>query len=919
MYIRTKLLWMGLLPLAVFVLLTAQALLVQQDLEAMIGRVRQSNEVMKHSADLTVLTFENVMQGGERPEAMWHATVQRLSEAVASLRQTTSDTDEIYLLDAMWEGLDRSATLHQEYHQQPPSARTPASALYRNLLLRRIRIEAQSLVPLTQKLHDRQQAAMSRLAHRQGQVHLLLLVILATGVAFSSGITIRAISRSVSILREGIRGLGAGNLNHPIVLHSRDELQDVADSLNRMSDNLNALTVSREELQTERDALRASEQRLAEALEFNRRIIHGAPVGVVVFHADGQTVLGNETAARTVGATMEGFLSRNFRQLASWRDSGLLETALDCLHSGQVRRQEVFVHTSFGIDTWIDCHLAPLTLDAQPHLLVVFSDTTAFHRIKDELTRTSEMAQTANRAKSDFLANMSHEIRTPMNAILGMTDLLWETALLPDQRKYVHLSRCAGETLLSIINDVLDFSKIEAGRMELEQIDFDLGEELETCCEIMAPRAHGKGLELVWRMEGDVPARLVGDPVRLRQIFLNLVGNAVKFTESGYIELEGRRAEPRSGDADGTWLEFSVRDTGIGIPSHRQGPIFDSFTQADNSTTRRFGGTGLGLSIVRRLVELMGGDVSVESREGEGAHFRIRCPFREGRSSASVRKEAFQFQGVRVLIVDDTALNRLVQREMLEQHGARVVEVEDGVSGLMAMEKAVAEGTPFDILLVDVRMPGMDGFQVVECWKAAGHPGTPILVLTSDHRERHRERSAALGIGHYLVKPVRHLEFLHTVAQALGLESGLPAEVSPQAAETGAVALQVLLVDDSEDNRLLIQAYLEKTPHVLEVAENGVSALEMLKRQRYDLVLMDVQMPLMDGHEATRLWREWEREHGLPRTTVVALTAYALQEDLERSLAAGCDAHLSKPIRKARLLGVLQDIAKHPQPEGGTL
>ncbi|MBF0626221.1 MAG: response regulator [Magnetococcales bacterium] len=919
MSIRSRLAWLGILPLLTFLLLSGYALLVQRDLEWIAEKARRTDILFEQATRMVVLTYELLANHEQRPVELWQGQWQKIVDAWETLDPYVTQGDELYLLEEIHTLLTNAQRLEEEHQTLPPAGldALPRNR-YRQALGQRLLIEVKSLPPLTLKLHDLNHARLYEIVRRQGWVNGLFLLVLTLGTSLAAVVLIRAIDGNLSALRHAIDEVCEGRLGQTIVLKCRDELAEVADRFNLMTERLRRVTVSRNDLQQEieertviQEALRTERARLAETLEFNRRIIHQAPVGVVVFQAEGPTVLGNATAARSVGATLDEFMTRDFRQLDSWRNSGLLATALACLDDEQPRRQEVFMRTSFGLETWLDCHLSPLTLNGRPHLLVMFTDTAPFHHIQDELIRAKESAEAANRAKSEFLANTSHEIRTPMNAILGMADLLWESALTAEQRKYVQVFRSAGETLMGILNDILDFSKIEAGRMELERIEFDLAQEMETCCEIMAPRAHLKGLELSWRVGREIPRLLVGDPVRLRQVFLNLLGNAVKFTETGSVDFRAERIDPDRGNGHHEiWLEFSVTDTGPGIPPQRLERIFDSFTQADNSTTRRFGGTGLGLAIVRRLTELMGGGVTVASRPGAGSTFRVSCPFQPGNAQLAAPEALPDLHGVRVLVLDDTDANRLVQREMLELAGAEVVEACDGASGLVAMERAAAESTPFHVLLVDVRMPGMDGFQVVECWRAAGQPGTPILVLTSDHREHHRERCAALDIRHYLIKPVRRVEFLRTVAAALGRTPASDSPTPPADPQAAGRALLILLADDSEDNRMLIQAFLDKTRHELQVVENGAMALEKLKSERYDLVLMDVQMPVMDGHAATRVWRDWEQRHGLPHTPVVALTAYALREDVERSLAAGCDAHLSKPVRKAQLMDLLERMGR---------
>ncbi len=673
---------------------------------------------------------------------------------------------------------------------------------------------------------------------------------------------------------------------------------------------------------------RAAERALARERNLLRTLMNNLPDHIFVKDTHSRFVIANTATLRSlgvkspddvVGKTDFDFLPRERAEQFFADEQRIMRTGEALLN------HEELLIDALGNARWLSTTKIPLRGEAgeMVGLVGISHDVSERRTMESELRRAKEVAEAASKAKSEFLARMSHEIRTPMNGILGMTELALDSDLTAEQRETLQLVLASAESLLTIINDILDFSKIEAGKLQLEPAPFPLRDSLADAVRTLGLRAQQKGLELVCHVAPDVPDLVVGDLGRLRQIVVNLVGNAIKFTQEGEIVVHVERADcPEACSREGAGqpvpclLRFSVADTGIGIPPEKHHAIFEPFEQVDGSTTRKYGGTGLGLAISAQLVGLMGGRMWVESEVGRGSRFNFTTAFQvvTGQEGSQGPTEPPDVHGLRVLVVDDNATHRDILLEMLRNWRMRPVAAGTAAAAVEEVLRAAAAGEPYEAVLIDSVMPSADGFALAAQLKAVpGYRAATVLMLTSTARTSSLERSREAGVQATVMKPIKQSELLDTLLAAVSVDSTRRAARTtdrPAVEELPALPpLRILLAEDAVVNQRLAVRILEKAGHSVRVAGNGWQVLQALERERFDLVLMDVQMPELGGFETTEKIRTAERGTGR-HVPIIALTAHAMKGDRERCLAAGMDAYVAKPIRARELFGAMEQVMR---------
>ena len=703
------------------------------------------------------------------------------------------------------------------------------------------------------------------------------ILIAAVGVAGGALVLIllglflhRAVLRPMRRVARAALRLATGDREARVRATGRGEVALLAGSFNAMAD---ALVEREEELRVAGDRLRG--------------ILDHASAMISVKDVEGRYLLVGKRWEQVTGRKAAEVVGRTEAELLAGRPAAPSHAAdLEVIRTGEPLEYERDTLTAEGARSHLTVKFPLKNADGEVYAVATMTTDIT------ERKRALEEAVEASRSKSEFLANMSHEIRTPLNGVIGMTDLLLQGELTDEQRSYAQTAANSGEALLGVIDDILDFSKIEAGKLELDAHDFDLREAVEDTSEMLAPQAHGKGLELTVFVDGEVPAMVRGDRGRLRQVLTNLLSNAVKFTHRGEVAV---RVEQIERDEAGAKLCFEVSDTGIGIGQGKLDTLFESFAQADTSTTRRYGGTGLGLAISRQLVQLMGGEIRAESGAGRGSRFSfvVTLPVAEDAVPAPPVLAA----ELKVLAVDDRATNREIVDAYLRSGGHETTAVGSGADALAVLRAAAAAGAPYDVVVLDGQMPGMDGFELAAAILDAPelrHTRLVMLASTGDHRARARE----VGIANYLTKPVRRERLLDAVADATRPDE--PDALAPAAPGS---AVRVLVAEDNEVNQLVIEKMLIKRGVEVDIANDGLEALAKLATGSYAAVFMDCQMPNLDGYATTGRIRE--REGAGERLPVIALTAHAMKGDRERCLEAGMDDYLAKPLRPDELDDVL--------------
>ncbi|OYP34220.1 response regulator [Rhodopirellula sp. MGV] len=757
-------------------------------------------------------------------------------------------------------------------------------------------------------LMDKESKRVSSLTNFIASLLVAMTLILSVASASIANWIAKRLSAPIVELTEATVRLAEGDIDAPVQMNSKNELGILARQFNDM----------RIRLVNESRALREAKDVLQRKEKLLQEVFSSAPVAMLMINESGEVALTNLQAEllfrydsqQLKGMTIDRLFSEDFRDLHRQHQQSDEPTAVHRMGGGI----ELSAYRQSGEMIPIEIGLTPVQTSDQIYVLCAIVDLTERKQQEYQLIQSREDALRASRAKSDFLANMSHEIRTPMNAVIGLTNLVLQTSLDELQRDYLETVSDSAESLLIVINDILDFSKIEAGKLDLESHDFALRELIGDTLKTFALKAHEKNLELSCRIASNVPDVVIGDAGRMRQVILNLVGNAIKFTPAGHVLVNVAVDILDPIPSNLVKLRVSVADTGVGIPQDKLSRIFENFEQADTSTTRKFGGTGLGLSIASRLAEAMGGQIEVESVLDEGSTFHFTAVFRRSESMTTTpwRQLIEKLQSTYLLVVDDYEMNLVILREMLETHGIHVVTACSAEHAMQQLHLSESEGKAFSMIISDFNMPGMNGYEFATTVSQSPSyfSKIPFLLLTSSGPEGSPSESTAPNISGSVRKPVKQSELCELIVRALNVREDVEIKSSVPSARRRKQtpdlnALSILLAEDSIPNQKLALAILNAAGHRTVVAENGLQAVEAATDQEFDVVLMDIQMPEMDGFEACAKIRELDAQRG-QHTPIVALTAHALAGDREKCLSAGMDSYVAKPVNPKQLFRAIE-------------
>ena len=700
----------------------------------------------------------------------------------------------------------------------------------------------------------------------------------------------------------------------------KEDVDDLFQSRKQAEEKIRQYSENLEEMVKERT------EELAKSEEKYRTILENIEDGYYEVDFSGNLTFFNDAACRITGYSEDELMGMNHREYTDEENASKLYREYNKVYETGIptKRLDWEVIKEDGTTGFLEGSISVMT-DSEDQSIGfrgIIRDVTERKELDREIMEKRRQAEEANKAKSQFLANMSHEIRTPLNGIVGMAELALDTRLDDNQKNIFHTINTEANALQDVINEVLDFSKIEAGKFDLEEIPFDLRVTIEDMAASFAYRAEQKGLDFISFLAPDVPSRLIGDPVRLRQIMVNLTGNAIKFTRAGALYVKGELVEKIE---DRVKIRFSVKDTGIGIPDARHATIFDSFTQADGSTTRNYGGTGLGTTISKQLAEMMGGEIGLESEVGKGSTFWFTALFGEQEEKKQIPAAIdLDLNNLKVLIVDDNQTNRFVLMEYVKSWGCLPVEAVDAKEALIVFRDAVSSESPFDLILTDFQMPEMSGFDLVKEIKTMETlKEVPIIVLTSSGRKGDGRNCKEIGVNGYLTKPIRQNELRKAIVSVLGLSTGRKTGSLPELVTRHSVTedyrkeIQILLVEDYPTNQQVAMRHLIKGGYQVDLAEDGSQAVKAYKRKNYNLIFMDIQMPIMDGYAATQEIREIEtrnleqssiinQQSSIQRVPIIAMTAHAIKGYRERCLEAGMDDYIAKPLRRKELLTIVE-------------